>query len=260
VQLIAWNSQGAKWDTFWTNWLAPALAPQATDVVGLLVEAGWAPWIQSDTVSENALYWLDSTSTRYDAAAAATSVFCQGAQAERNRWALWVPWVANLDAFRTNTRCSMGGAILGYYSGSAYITSFTFAWMRRPVIRVQLVYGRNVWLTVLLVHLVSGYWQSAQAELTALTGAMTQLIPQSTTGLVVGDMNIDLLTNPGLVSGPQWRLLRTGVATQQSGGELDYALLYDPARQYGSSTAAVLQQYKTGPNQSDHSVLRYTIA
>ena len=57
----------------------------------------------------------------------------------------------------------------------------------------------------------------------------------------------------------KWSLLRTGVATQQSGGELDYALLYDPSGTHGGSAAVVVQQYKSGNNGSDHSVMRYTV-
>jgi hypothetical protein len=40
---------------------------------------------------------------------------------------------------------------------------------------------------------------------------------------------------------------------------LDYGLLYDANSQLGSSAAAIVQQYKSGNNQSDHSVLMYTI-
>ena len=77
---------------------------------------------------------------------------------------------------------------------------------------------------------------------------------------MVGDFNIDILNqaNPFVLAN-KWSLLRTNVATQQSGGELDYALLYDPAGGYTGAGAAVVQQYKTGNNQSDHSVMQYTV-
>ena len=125
--------------------------------------------------------------------------------------------------------------------------------------RVQFGTGDDVKLTILLVYLISGYWRNAQAEMDDLTTTMSTLIPQGTVGMVVGDMNIDLLTRaPNVPAG--WSILNVGVATQQSGGELDWALLYNPARQNLNTGQAVLQQYKSGANQSDHSVMQFTVS
>lgn len=107
--------------------------------------------------------------------------------------------------------------------------------MKRPVVRVCLGQNNTTQITILLVHLISGFAPKAQAELTILIKAMSQLIPQGTCGVIVGDMNIDILNiatgdvlaDVGTVGtvGTGWRVLRTGKPTQQSGGELDYALL-----------------------------------
>jgi hypothetical protein len=132
--------------------------------------------------------------------------------------------------------------------------------MIRPVFCYSVVRpSRTPELSVFLVHLVSGWPDGAQAEMNALISVIGTLIPQNTAAVIVGDMNINLLTT-ALTLPANWYLLRTGVATQQSGGELDYALLFDPTRIYQpTATVAILQQFKTGNNQSDHSVLQYTI-
>jgi hypothetical protein len=87
---------------------------------------------------------------------------------------------------------------------------------------------------------------------------LPQLIPQDTCGIIGGDMNVDLTkSHPKLPE--NWRILSVNNVTQQSGGELDYALLYDPTSAYPTSSASVLEQFKQGNNRSDHSVMMYDI-
>ena len=264
MDVIVWNSQGNKWDTLWTSYLAP-IAPANQDLVGLIVESGWAPWVTSGDVVINNVYWLNTSLTYYDTTNAAASPFCQAVEAKRRARAYWVPWVANLDAMKTNTRCSMGAVLLPakrlVESGTRYNLKKN-ALFRRPVFRFDVMKPNDTGaipdFSVFLVHLVSGRPNKAQEEMDVLTKTMSTLIPQGSSALIVGDMNVDLQTIAINVPN-NWRILNTGGATQQSGGELDYGLLYDPNGKFGFSTAAVVQQYKTGNNQSDHSVMRYTI-
>jgi hypothetical protein len=264
VRLIVWNSQGAKWDVLWTNWAGPAVIPQTDDVVVLVVEAGWAPWIASGTVVVNNVYPYDIDSDRYNGPGAANSQCCMAIEDSRRRKAWWVPWVntpAEMDSgIRTNSRCSMGAILMpNRLRIQGQPGRYIYNGHKRPVVRVQLGARRDVEMTILLVHLISGYWRNAQAEMDDLTATMSTLIPQGTLGMVVGDMNIDLLTRvPNVPAG--WSILNVGVATQQSGGELDWALVYNPAGLNLTTNAAVLQQYKSGANQSDHSVMRYAVS
>lgn len=266
MDLTVWNSQGGaegndpfgRWNVMWTNWITPRITPQNDDVLGLTIEAGWAPWIKSDEVSLNQVYPLDIDSTRYNVVTAGTSAFCQGVESSRRRWAYWVPWVGNLNAMNTNSRCSMGGLILPKFSQLSGTDRFEFPGHKRPVIRVQLSRANTTNMSVFLVHLISGYWKKANDEMADLTSQMSTLIPESTPAVVVGDMNLDLQTIT-LTLPDKWRILKTGVATQQSGGELDYALLYDPTGKFPGASAAVVQQYKSGTNGSDHSVMRYSV-
>lgn len=274
MRLIVWNSQGAngpnhgsKWDILVNQYIAPYMAPQTEPVIGLLVESGWAPWVVPGEVVVNNAYWYPLDKTYIDPVASANSVFCQQVDAKRLRKALWVPWVNNLDAMKTNTRCSMGGILLPTSKKIEPSGSFVFEGHKRPTLRFLV--GKNQGLgrmayeiTVLLVHLLSGGSQKTINEMFHIVDSLTQLIPEGTSGLVVGDMNVDLKKwNLSLPKG--WTILQAlgtaGSGTQQSGGILDYALLYDPNRHYQNSTATVLQQYKSGQNESDHSVLMYDI-
>lgn len=257
LRLFAWNSFGAKWDAFWTNWLLPALGNN-DDIAGVLMESGWAPWVLSGDVYMNATYDFERSASWFNHASLGNSAFCAGIVATRRRYGLWVPWVGNLNAMKTNSRCSMGAALLPDSRRIQAISTFETQLSIRPVVKLSMGIGSNTDITVLVVHLMSGYPAGAQRQLDELTAAMSKMIPQDTCGIIVGDMNINLLNTP-LVAPPNWRIIRTGVATQQKGGELDWGILYDPTNQYGGTTVTVMQQYKTGPNTSDHSVLRYNI-
>lgn len=257
-QLIVWNSQGGKWDVLWDNWLGPTAGATRDDVVALVVEAGWAPWILSGDVTINTLYPLDSFSARFNAVGANASTFCKGMASERGRYPMWVPWVGNLNAFKTNTRCSMGGALVPRTMNVQEVSTHNVKWFQRPVIRVRMGVKDDTALTILLVHMISGWTAGAQAEVDYLTNSMRGLMPEGTVGVIVGDMNIDLLPT-AINLPPKWRLLNTGAATQQSGGELDYALMWDPNGRYINSTATANPLFKTGANQSDHAVMWYAL-
>lgn len=264
LNLVVWNSQGAKWDTLWNSYVNPLVAPpQTADVIAQLVEAGWAPWVTPGDVTINEEYWLAQDVSYYDAATAQNSPFCVAVGAKRRRHALWIPWVKNLNAFKTNTRCSLGGMYLPASLQIAQINRIQVEGLLRPVVRTILgkVGGKSSVtprFTILLVHMVSGYPAYAQRQLNDLIAAMSKLVAQGTEAIIVGDMNVDLLTR-NFVLPDNWRFLQVGAATQQSGGELDYGILFDPNDQYGGATAQVVQQYKTGNNGSDHSVMQYNI-
>lgn len=256
MKLVVWNSQGSKWDDFWNNFVSPEVVPpQNEDVMGLLVESGWAPWVTPGPVYKNAIYDLTTDISYFNAAVVATSPFSQAVLGVRRRQALWIPWMNKPKPKKVNTRVSMGGIICPVKAQVGFIDRKEFKGFRRPVVQIPM---ERLGITIFLVHLISGVPVKAQEEIDGLTSFMSTLVPSGTAAIVVGDMNIDLLTK--VVNAPDhWRILNVGVATQQSGGELDYALLYDPNNQYGGATATVLAQYKTPTNGSDHSVLMYSL-
>ena len=260
MELIVWNSQGGKWDTLWSNYILPRIIGSTDDdVSAYVVESGWAPWVSSGDVSINTRYSFDSRATYFDKSSLATSNFCHGVNVKRGRRAIWVPWVKNLDAMKTNTRCSMG---IFSRSGPGLVHVFGVkkgrVFQRRPLARNVISKGKITLLTVILVHLISGSPSKAQEDMLDIIKAMSKVIPEGSAALIIGDMNIDLLVTP--VEVPKyWRILNTGVATQQSGGELDYGILYDPQSQFTKATASVVEKFKTGNNGSDHSVMLYTL-
>jgi hypothetical protein len=258
LQLVMWNSQGAKWDLLWTSFFNPLLAGGPADAAGLLVESGWAPWVSNGDVIINSFYDVDSDATWYNRMSETTSTFVAGVKAHRRRWGMWIPWVAHFNDYNTNSRCSLGGTLNLDKLQLTSMGTFNAAWCRRPILRLSVGKESTTMFSIYVVHLISGYWPNAQKELDGITAAMKQLIPQGTAAIIVGDMKIDL---QAVVPVPpqRWAIIRTGGATQQSGGELDWGLLYDPNQQFGATGVVVVQQYKTPPNNSDHSVLRYSI-
>lgn len=268
LNLLVWNSQGGKWPVFWTNYFQPVVAT-GQDAMGLLVEAGWAPWVTPGDVHKDNVYPRDSSASWFNRAKDATDAFCQGVNAipHRKGHAFWVPWVKNAGEMNVNSRCSMGAVIAPITRNLGSFGRFKDEdpWLYlRPIFRFGLnrptAQGGAAELSVFLVHLVSGYPTKAQAQMEALISAIGKLVQQNTGAIVVGDFNINIINYAvPFTLPPRWRLLRTGFATQQSGGELDYALLYDPTNIYGGGAVAVVQQFNTGANTSDHSVMRYTV-
>jgi hypothetical protein len=274
--VIAWNSLGDKWGPFWTNWVSGAIANNRNqDVVALLTEASWAPWMTpnrswSVDVQDSSAYefvWRENTAEYVDGK---KSSFCIGINEERNRSAFWVPWVGSFDSARTNSRCSMGGAasmvwrrrgeVMGY---SQFPGLQLKKEMWRPAVRVNLTRAGNLAFAVFSVHLVSGWPAGAQDELAALLRAIPSMVGSSIPALVVGDMNIDIsgssTANVQATAPKGWRVLRSGSPTHRSGGELDWAFLYDPNGQLGNASAGVVGRYDSYPNDSDHAVMAYQI-
>jgi hypothetical protein len=263
VRLVVWNSQGGKWNDLWSNWIVPYAYPvnpaNREDVIGLVVEAGWAPWVTPGPVRLNGEYFLDESMTWYDPVAAGRSIFCQAMLLARTYKAMWIPWVGNPEAFKTNTRCSMAAVVCprSFRIGKPYRLDLTAQGHWRPVVCIPVGIGDMPLLTIYCVHLISGYAPNALAELNSLTGQIGQRIPQGTIAVVVGDMNI-----PGPIQpGQGWVALDANPpgGTQKSGNDLDWALLWDPNRFFVTRTATELQHWKTPPNNSDHSVMSYVL-
>jgi len=99
LRLYARNSFGAKWDALWTNWLGPALAANNDDVAAVIMKTGWAPWVPVGDVHMKVTYYsFDGNATWFSSDAPRKSPFCAGiAAARRKKYALWVPWVKNLE-------------------------------------------------------------------------------------------------------------------------------------------------------------------
>jgi hypothetical protein len=276
VRFLVWNAQGAtssqggenalKWEALWSNGIQPIVgihsnggAGQADNVMALLCESGWAPWLAANLeVTINTVYPLNRDSKTYNATAAQVSPFCMAVNQTRTWTAWWMPWLKTIDSMRQSVRCSFGmfyaphPAPTQSWSLTAGVDRFRDDAFVRPVLRVQV--GRlGFGMTVLMVHLVSS--ANAPNELADLLRAINQFVTSGPIFLV-GDMNIDLRNNaPGLPTG--WQYVRTGLQTQVSGGELDWGLLRGD---FTTTRATVLQTYKTGWNLSDHSVIAYDIA
>jgi hypothetical protein len=268
MQLVVWNSQGAKWDDLWTYYYSPLLGGNE-DVIGLLVEAGWAPWVKSQEVHVDEVYGFDANQNWYYENGARNSGFVQGVEASRQRTAFWVPWRKSLDSGWSNSRCSMGCvATLAHRSitTTRYRDPNAYLYLR-PIFQflcsIRTGHANQPDFSVFLVHLVSGHTNRAQQQIEEVINNMRKIIPERTGAIIVGDFNINLQTTT--INVPNfWRILRTGVSTQgksaqEPGGELDYALLYDPFNNYSNATVTHVQQFKTGNNRSDHSVLRFGI-
>ncbi len=262
MRLIVWNSQGNKWEQFWSNYLLKEVeSGPREDVAGLLLESGWPPWVRSGDVRVSALYPFDSTATYYDGGAEGTSAFVKYKLGKRQLKALWVPWAKVKDDIngRTNSRCSMGAIALpagAKYTPSRFQLNDTS--YRRPV--VTLAFGE---LTVFLVHLVSGKPDEATTTLDKLRRDMQQRI-QSAPALIVGDMNINQLDpnwkyelkDPKNKRNDWWQIVNAGASTQKSGGELDFALLYNPTKTKVSCNVEIVADAAT--SKSDHAVMKYT--
>ncbi|HLI56805.1 MAG TPA: hypothetical protein VKY26_07185 [Actinomycetota bacterium] len=271
--LIVWNSEGDRWDALWNHWVSKEVQRAQDTLLGLVIEAGWAPWVPKYAaggavadVRVNTEYALSSD--YYDYATPPLSAFCQGMlgrpgkRTRTGRSALWIPWVKTFDALNVNARCSMGSLFCPL--GSDRIPAPHWKARRiegniRPALEASLQVGGDVQTVVFLVHLASS--ARALTELNTLTDQITRLIPEDAQALVVGDMNVNILGlhNPKLNLGPHWSIARTCQPTQRAGGELDYALVYDRSRSMRVK-ASTLCRFDLHPNESDHSVMQYEIS
>ncbi len=268
LRLFAWNSFGNKWDILWNNWVGPAVNGGGANIAGVLTEAGWGPWVSNWDVQINNTYFFDERQAWFNQNSLVPNSFCGGYEtAPRGKWATWIPWVKTFaemnSGTKTNSRCSLGAMFIPDRTSVMKlqvnsIKAFKTQYSIRPGVMISLGYQNDVKFVILVVHLISGYPALAQQELDELMKKIITVIPETASAIIVGDMNIDLLKYNIQVY-DHFSIINTGVATQQSGGELDWGLLYDPSKQYGGTTVTMMQQYKTGPNTSDHSVLRYNI-
>jgi len=271
VQLIVWNSEGAEWDMLWNYFIsphAPYQQPQADDIVALVVESGWPPWVQGGIpVNLDVVYRLKGIGSREDPDAVLTSAFCLNMERPRSRQAYWVPWVKKLadleKGLTSNSRCSMGVVVLPknlrHGDAKRFVNPRTFI---RPVVQIPFgtpkgTNGYDVTMVVMAVHLMSA--AKAKRELQSLFQFVPNSIPGSTPAFIAGDFNIDLATVQITLPDNRWSLLNPGVATRRSGKILDWALLYNPTGDPIHATVQVLNQYESGVNRSDHSVLGYTL-
>jgi hypothetical protein len=227
--------------------------------MGLLVEAGWAPWIQSGDVSINTAYSCDSTSTRFNSSIKDPDEadMVNNLMENRRHKGFWVPWVGDLDASKTNSRCSIGGLVFPMTEqliGKPGVKNFDQ--LIRPVGHIELGIGKTTVLTILLVHAISS--KKAIVELGSLLNIIYDLVQQDTPTLVVGDMNTDLQEKVPNIG--NWRYLRCCHKTHRNGGELDYGLLLDPTGRFSQSTGTDIGPVDNAPNDSDHSVMEYYIA
>lgn len=270
MQLIVWNSQGDEWDMLWNYFLYPHVQnAQLDDVAALIVEAGWAPWINSDLpVNVDVVHNLKGEGSRQDPDAVLRSAFCDGMSNARNRQAYWVPWVQTFADVQTgqksNSRCSMGAVVLPRRLRHGDAKRFVDTRFVRPIIQVP--FGESVGgtmdvsMTVMGVHLVSSV--NALQELEYLFHFVPGNIPGGTPAFVAGDFNIDMIHGwqPGWPALPRgWQVVSPGVATRRSGKILDWALVYNRTGDPVHAAVQVLQGYESGVNRSDHSVLEYTL-
>ncbi|MBB4591996.1 hypothetical protein [Xanthomonas cannabis] len=263
MKIIAWNSQGAKWNQAWNHYVAPLLKQMPLDDIALfLVEAGWAPWVESGDVVAYMDHPHDSARTYYDSIAAAASDFCAAITRKRLYKATWVPWVSGKSEI-TNTRCSLGSAFFPH----KYVYMGTFCkeieGFIRPIIYLRYGVGitPTVKFTIYNTHMISRKEKKAAKQLTDMMKMIPKEIPEKTSAMIIGDMNVNLQIPGHLLTDLPlgWRIVKTGVPTQKKGGELDFGLLYDPLGHLEKSTAQVVEKFETGNNHSDHSVILYNI-
>ena len=271
MKLIAWNTQGDKWDALWQYQIAPDLA-NGTETLALTVESGWAPWVHDGDVQIDKVYWWGSDD-RLTVQPPYGDIFDQGVDAAR-RGAVkpfWIPWAAHLEADRTNSRCSMGGAWLGKPAHFLDIQPWQDQWSGKLLSRsaIQLTistptggFGQRVpLLQVTLIHLVSGWPQGARRQLDDLRTLIRQVSPPNFPWLIVGDFNINLtgVADAALGLPGGWRVLRTYQQTHEGGSELDYGVIYDPQDLLHNARVWRRPLWKTATNQSDHAVIYYDI-
>ena len=259
LYVVAWNSQGGKWNLVWKY--VSAYIGKGEGVIGVITEAGWAPWIQSGQFSCGSWYTLPPAGTERLDEKGLTTDFPKGILAKRNRRGLWIPWVKDPDDYdkATNSRCSLGAAICLEKLNCQGSKSFDMDGCLRPTVRISVGPGDNTALNIFAVHLISGYYKKAGDELQGLVKAMTAMVPTNTAAFIVGDMNIALNTHKWTPA-EHWELIRTNKATQKSNNELDWALLYNPTGNFKATVVQTVAYGKqVGESGSDHSMIVYGI-
>src|SRR5438552_6121059 len=171
MRVLAWNTQGAKWDRAFE--LASesrdfdTVAGQRPDTVVVISEAGWAPWMNSQEVKQNQSYAYSSNDEMM-----VTGEFLEAA-GRGECTGYWLPWVTDPAAVEqgagSNSRCSLGVIWMPSPQGKGYtvaVRALLQEWEKpdrksltsRPVAMVTFSDSEsNVRFWIALVHLVSGY-------------------------------------------------------------------------------------------------------
>lgn len=275
LKVISWNTQGAKWDSVWNDRIVPLLDQH--DILVLVCESGWPPWIQDHNVIQAVPYPYNSQQKWFqkpDASAFATAF---GALQENNRnaHAYWVPWVQSFQEINasasTNSRCSMGVIWIPQRRVRTLTLSISVTGAKpdypakRPYVRCAIQAAGQTLLTVVFAHLISGWPSEATRDVKFIADAMRDSVPQSTSIMLVGDLNINLLLNQQrgrfdtVLANNGLKLYNTGQPTQQSGGELDACVFYDANNQYQNVAVNWGPQWKQPGNASDHAVISYDV-
>ncbi|MBK3662137.1 hypothetical protein JJE66_12860 [Bradyrhizobium diazoefficiens] len=298
--IYAWNSEGAKYETFPHFLSDNANYPRHRNGVDerfalMLTEAGWAPWIPNGDVTMNSGYLYDPGQSNQD--------FGRNPQSEsvlngRLRTfldrkpdnatfskAAWWPWVANVRS-NTNSRCS--AALITNLNCSS--SSIAFGEGREDTKRNFCVHDFNLTgknglrtIQVVSVHQTANSKVALEdfSDLIKWVGESVRA-DNNRTVLAAGDMNIDLLDSgarqevktllPKLGT-DKWGLcdLGVGVATHQSGKQLDWGFWCDPhnighgwtaSKRAGylgdqARPAHIEKQAEWTFNRSDHAVIEY---
>jgi hypothetical protein len=266
LKAVVWNSLGGRYADFW-----PQLATEVSggnDVLGLMVNAGWAPWVADTGVRQNGRYVLDQSSAA-EAPSWMASPLDRGDEFVKNvldpgfggRTAWWTPWAAKKADVKPTGNWSAAGVFLPApgTGGSASLTctlGSNLIWQDgRPVQRIAIERGDRLLFSVYLVGLPA--WKKAKLDqkLGFVTGAMSGHAPGTAGALVVGGLGIDIAKEATPPAKNGWSWLRTGKATAPGDAETDWGLLFDPGGALGQPAVARLQ----AASGSDNAVLEYTI-
>ncbi len=293
LRVLAWNSQGNKGDTMWADLAAmgtagakvpgPNILPghvagagNATDSDDLLIfvsEAGTPPWMLPVDYA-----WGHEYSYQYGASHAGANWFNRapaagGLAAAVGAWgtrgrpgdAAWVPWQRTIGGAPA-LRCSVA---LYWFPGKRSTLNCHFGRRaliddgdRRPLLTATLTRGNAVQAALLFAHLPANHYTASQV-LPELATQASQIIGEGVPRLVAGDLNINALKAGAMAAVPKgWGALRTGVPTQNGGGELDWGI--QSARLAGHHPSILWAQSNVAAPAcsapSDHAALLYDLA
>lgn len=296
---MCWNSQGDKADQMWSTLLTmgnpqlrpasrwpgssilpgvpgptadfPANATTKDDLLVFVSEGSTPPWINPKAkVSLGHAYtfqagsagagtgWINKTPSR---GGIAQALAAWGGKGRRVADALWVPW--QNEPGKPSLRCSTS---LYWFPGSESTLTLqpgvrALVEDSRPLLTATLLIGGNLQATILFAHLPANHYK-AGVVLPELAKQAEQVVMQSVPLMVAGDLNFNLQIKNALNAVPAgWGVLRTNAPTQNSGGELDWAMVkgisaMNPTRVW-SQTIPTDVPPKMG--FSDHAALLYQL-
>ncbi|HEY0734329.1 MAG TPA: hypothetical protein VGD69_05445 [Herpetosiphonaceae bacterium] len=211
LYIVAWNSQGDRWDYIFPNLkaqLGNGIIPTnfissaqelAYPTVAIITEAGIIPWISPDiSYTVNQVYSRPERGTRNSTSATPPSTFLRDASRQRGG-SYWVPWLRTIDTNQQNARCSLRGfhskVQLGKITSAKQLAGSDPS--SRPVVKIQITYPFQI--TIVQVHLTSGGRTKTYNQLNELINTIKTMIPEGTAGIIVGDINANILgTTPEL--------------------------------------------------------------